>query len=104
MYAIITDGRQQLKVEEGQELAVDFRELHKGDKLTFGEVLAVSDGQGNTTIGTPTLSGASVEAEVLGVEQGPKLYIRKFRRRKNSRTRTGHRQLYTKVRISKIAT
>ena len=46
--------------------------------------------------------GASVAAEVVGVQQGPKLVVQKFRRRKNSRRRTGHRQMYTKVLICKI--
>ena len=76
------------------------------DEVTFGEVLCVSspgeDGA-DVKLGKPTLDGASVSAEVLGLEQGPKIVVQKFRRRKNSRTRTGHRQMYTKVRINKIS-
>ncbi|NIL95911.1 MAG: 50S ribosomal protein L21, partial [Planctomycetales bacterium] len=53
-------------------------------------------------IGSPTLAGASVTAEVLGFSRGPKLVVQKIRRRKNSRRKTGHRQLYTTVRINKI--
>jgi len=53
-------------------------------------------------IGTPAVEGASVTAEVLGTSQGPKLVVQKLRRRKNSRRKTGHRQLYTQVKISKI--
>jgi large subunit ribosomal protein L21 len=53
-------------------------------------------------LGQPMLAGASVTAEVLGPEQGPKLVVQKFRRRKNSRRKTGHRQLYTSVKIEKI--
>lgn len=102
MYAIISDGGRQYRVEEGQELDIDYRDVGKGDEITFDNVLAVSTGE-SVEIGSPTVNGASVSAEVLGVQQGPKLIIQKLRRRKNSRRRTGHRQFYTKVRISKIA-
>jgi large subunit ribosomal protein L21 len=102
MYAIIVDGGRQYKVEEGQELDVDYRDLPKGEELTFDRVLALS-GDDGVQLGQPTLEGASVTAEVLGPVNGPKLTVQKLRRRKNSRRRTGHRQLYTKVRINKIA-
>lgn len=102
MYAIIVDGGRQYRVEEGQELDVDYRDLPKGEELQFDRVLAVS-GEEGVQLGQPTLEGASVTAEVLGPVNGPKLAVQKLRRRKNSRRRTGHRQLYTKVRISKIA-
>ena len=74
----------------------------KGDKVEFSRVLAVSADDG-VKIGKPTVDGASVSAEVLGVQMGKKLHIQKLRRRKNSRRRTGHRQMYTKVKIDKIA-
>ena len=101
MYAIIADGGRQYKVEEGQEVEVDFRELAKGDELTFDRVLAVG-GDGEVKVGTPQVEGVSVSAEVLGVSFGDKLTIQKFRKRKNSRRRTGHRQMHTRVRINKI--
>jgi large subunit ribosomal protein L21 len=104
MYAIIADGGRQLKVEPGQELSIDYRDdLSPGQKVTFDRVLAVSDGNGDVKIGTPTVSGAAVVAEVVGVDQGPKLTVQKFRRRKNSRRHNGHRSIYTRVRIEKIA-
>ena len=101
MYAIIKDGGRQYKVEEGQQLEVDYRDIPKGEQLTFETVLAVSD-EGPPKLGRPVLEGASVTAEVLGVTFGEKLVVQKIRRRKNSRRKNGHRQLYTKVRISKI--
>jgi large subunit ribosomal protein L21 len=72
-----------------------------GDKITFDEVLLSSDG---TTIraGAPLVSGAAVEAEVVGNVKGDKLYIFKFKRRKNYRRKTGHRQKYTEVRITDV--
>ena len=102
MYAIIVDGGKQYKVREGQELTLDYREGAAGDKLTFDRVLATSDGT-NIKIGQPVLSGASVEAEIIAVEQGPKLVVQKFRKRKNSKRRTGHRQIHSVVKINKIS-
>ncbi|HEX4130420.1 MAG TPA: 50S ribosomal protein L21 [Pirellulales bacterium] len=103
MYAIILDGRRQLKVEPGQELVIDCREkLNVGDSLTFDRVLAVS-GDDGMKLGDPGLSGASVTAEVLGLVQGPKMHVQHFRRRKNSRRKTGHRQVSTRVRIGTIS-
>ncbi len=101
MYAIIADGGRQYKVEEGQELEIDFRDVAQGEQLTFDKVLAVS-GDAGPQVGTPTVAGASVTAEVLGAEIGDKIYIQKLRRRKNYRRRTGHRQTFTRVKISKI--
>ncbi len=101
MYAIIQDSGRQYRVEEGQELEVDFRPANPGDELTFERVLLVSDDQGLRT-GKPLVEGASVSAKVVGARLGEKLYIQKLRRRKNSRRRTGHRQIFTKVRIEKI--
>jgi len=103
MYAIIADGGRQYKVEEGQELTIDFRDISAGEKLTFGSVLAVSDGEGDLKLGTPMLEGASVEAEVVGSEKGEKLVVQKIRRRKNSRRKTGHRSIYTRIKIAKIS-
>ena len=101
MYAIFADGGSQYQVQEGQELTVDYRDVSAGEEIEFPRVLALR-GEEGLQIGKPTLDGAKVTAEVLGVTQGPKLTVQKLRRRKNSRRRTGHRQLYTKVRIQKI--
>lgn len=102
MYAIISESGRQYKVEEGQVVDVDYRDLTTGEQLTFDRVLAVGSGEG-LKIGAPLVEGASVTAEVVGVQMGEKLTIQKFRRRKTYRKRTGHRQMYTRVRISKIA-
>lgn len=102
MYAIIADGGRQYKVEEGQILEIDFREVTPGDELVFDRVLAVST-EGGFKLGKPTVEGASVKAKVIGETKGDKVFIQKFRRRKNSKTRTGHRQKYVKVQIGNIA-
>jgi large subunit ribosomal protein L21 len=102
MYAIIEDGGRQFKVEEGQELDVDYRELQAGQEFKFDRVLAYRDDSG-LKVGQPTIESASVTAEVVGVTQGLKLTVQKMRRRKNFRRRTGHRQIHTRVKISKIS-
>ena len=102
MYAIISDSGRQYRVEEGQELEVDYREATAGDQIKFDKVLAVGGGS-ETKIGKPEVAGASVTAKVIGVTQGPKLVVQKIRRRKNSRRKTGHRQMYTTVQIEKIS-
>ncbi len=101
MYAIVADGGRQYKVEEGQFLEIDYRQLEQGSELTFDRVLAISDGD-NFKLGQPTVSGAAVTAKVVGDTKGEKIYVQKFRRRKNSKTRTGHRQKYVRVQISNI--
>jgi large subunit ribosomal protein L21 len=102
MYAIISDGNRQYKVEEGQELAIDYRGTSAGEKITFEKVLAVGQ-DGDFKLGSPIVSGAKVTAEVLGLGQGEKLVVQKLRRRKNSRRKTGHRSMQTRVKIGKIS-
>jgi len=102
MYAIIEESGRQVKVEEGQELRVDFlADSKEGDEIVFDKVLALRTDDG-FQVGQPHLESAKVTAEVLGTEKGDKLVVQKFRRRKNSRRRTGHRQTYTRVKINKI--
>ena len=101
MYAIIADSGRQYKVEEGQELVVDYRDVESGKDVTFDRVLAVGAG-GDVKLGTPVVDGAKVTAKVLGPEKGPKLVVQKIRRRKNSRRKTGHRSILTRVKIEKI--
>ena len=100
-YCIVSDGGRQYRVSEGQEIEVDFRPIDTGTELVFNKVLAVGK-DGKLRIGAPIIEGAVVKAEVLGLSQGEKIYVQKFRRRKNYRRRTGHRSVLTKVRISEI--
>ncbi|MEM8864278.1 MAG: 50S ribosomal protein L21 [Planctomycetota bacterium] len=102
MYAIIVDGGRQYKVEEGQQLKLDYRDVPAGEKLTFDRVLAVGGGD-DVKLGAPTVDGASVTAEVIGTTQGEKIDVQKLRRRKNSRRHTGHRKMLTEVKITSIA-
>ena len=83
-------------------LEIDFRDLNAGEQITFDRVLAVSSDSG-FKLGKPNVEGAKVSAKVVGETKGEKIFVQKFRRRKNSKRRTGHRQKYTKVQIDSIA-
>jgi large subunit ribosomal protein L21 len=103
VYAIIVDGGRQYKVTAGQLLDIDFREgAETGENVHFANVLAIGGGEGGLKLGTPTVSGAKVTGTVVGLQKGEKLFIQKFNRRKNYRRRTGHRQLYTRIKIDAI--
>jgi large subunit ribosomal protein L21 len=84
---------------------VDLRELPEGAKqVEFDRVLLVSD-EGKVKVGTPLVKGAKVTAEILSpLAKGPKVHIYRMRRRKASRRKTGHRQKYVQVRVTKIET
>ncbi len=100
-YAIIEDGGRQYKVREGEVLEVDYRGLGAGAALAFDRVVALRDDHG-LTVGQPFVEGARVSAEVLGPALGPKLVVQHFRRRKTYRKKTGHRQVYNRVKITAI--
>ena len=102
MYAIISDRNNQATVRVGDEIACDLMDdAAVGSEIQFDNVLLVSDESG-VKVGKPTVDGASVKAEVLGETKGKKITVLRFKRRKNIRTKTGHRQSYTKVRITSI--
>ncbi len=103
MYAVFKDHGRQYRAQEGDELDLDLdNSVSIGDSVTFSDVLCCG-GDDGVKVGSPLVDGASVTAEVIGKSRGPKLVIQKFRRRKNSRRKTGHRQWYNRVRITKIA-
>jgi len=103
VYAVIEDSGSQFRVSEGDVLNVDLRDLPEDAKeIKFDRVLLVS-GEDKIKVGTPLVKGANVVAEILDpLVKGPKIHIYKLRRRKASRRKTGHRQKYLQVRITKI--
>lgn len=98
MYAIIVTGGKQYKVEEGETLFIEKKDVQEGDTVKFDEVLAVSNDAGFTV--NPT--GASVEATVLGQGKDKKIIVYKYKPKKGYHKKQGHRQPYTKVKIEKI--
>ena len=102
MFAVFQSGGKQHRVTEGEVLKIELLKAEPGEEVVFDQVLMVS-GDGNTRIGKPTVEGAVVRGEVIGTHKGKKLVIFRFKRRKNIRRKTGHRQRYTQVRITEIA-
>ncbi len=100
MYAIIETGGKQYKVSEGDVLFVEKLDVNEGETVKFDKVLAVSGD--NMVIGTPVVEGASVSATVLENGKGKKVIVFKYKPKKGSKTKQGHRQPYTKVKIEKI--
>jgi large subunit ribosomal protein L21 len=104
MYAVLSSGGKQYRVEAGTTLMLERLDGEPGvagAQVTFDRVLLIGDGD-DVTIGTPTVAGASVSATVLGEALGPKLVIFKFKQKVKYRRRTGHRQHMTRVRIDTI--
>lgn len=101
MYAVIKTGGKQHRVSKGETLKVEKIEVATGDSVQFDEVLMVSADDA-VTIGTPLVDGAAVKAEVVRHGRGDKVKIIKFRRRKHSMSRQGHRQWFTEIKITDI--
>ena len=102
MYAVVTTGGKQYRVEAGSELTVERLAVDAGSPITFDRVLMVGDGD-TITVGTPTVEGATVSGTVLGESLGPKLVIFKFKQKVKYRRMAGHRQHFTRVRIDEIS-
>jgi len=102
MYAVFEDGGKQYRVQQGDTLLVERRDLDEGQTtLTFDRVLLVGGGK-KTRIGTPLVEGASVSAAVLEEVKTPKVVGIKFKRRKGYKRKFGHRQRMLRVRIETI--
>ncbi|EWH00138.1 50S ribosomal protein L21 [Halomonas sp. BC04] len=102
MYAVIKSGGKQYRVQEGQTLKLEKLEVPTGETIEFDQVLLVADGE-DVTVGAPLVDGAKVAAEIVSHGRGEKIRIIKFRRRKHSMKRQGHRQWFTEVKITGIS-
>ena len=98
MYAVIANGGKQYKVAEGQILKLEQINKDSGETIEFNEILLVADGD-NITLGAPFVQNALVKAEIVEHGRNKKINIIKFRRRKHSMKRQGHRQNFTAVKI-----
>ena len=102
MYAVVDDRNQQYRVQPGDRIQIHLRTgANEGDTVTFDKVCLVG-GEGAGRVGTPFVQGASVTGKVVRQLKGPKVIIGKFRKRKNSRRRTGFRAQFTVVQIESI--
>jgi len=100
-YAIFKAAGFQYRAELGDTLRLPSLDAESGDTVTFDEVL-LGAAEDEVLVGRPTLEGAAVRAEVLGHGRADKVVVFKFKRRKNYRRKTGHRQDFTEVRVSEI--
>lgn len=102
MYAIMKTGGKQYKVGEGNIIKVEKLPAEVGDKITFEEIIFLTDGEGDVKIGDPHIAGAKVIAEVLEQGRDKKIVVYKYKKRKNYHKKQGHRQPFTKIKIEKI--
>lgn len=103
MYAVFQTGGKQFRAEPGTRLRIPTLEAEIGDSVTFDHVLLAGDGAENVQVGTPTVDGASVKAEVIRHGRGDKVIVFKRKRRKGYRKKQGHRQNFTEIRVEEVA-
>jgi large subunit ribosomal protein L21 len=101
MYAIVMCGGKQLKVAQGDKVAVEKMDGDAGSAVVLDQVMLVANGD-KITVGAPFVKGAKVKAEVVEHAKGKKVIIFKKRRRQNSRRKNGHRQTLTMLKITGI--
>ena len=101
MFAVIETGGKQYKVSEGDVVYIEKLEVNEGETVTFDKVLAVSAND-SFSCGAPYVDGAAVTATVVKQGKGKKIYVLKYKAKKNEKKKIGHRQDYTKVQINKI--
>jgi large subunit ribosomal protein L21 len=102
-FAVVQTGGKQYKVSKGTVVSIEKMagEYQKGDKVSFDKVLLVDDGK-NTTIGTPYISGAKVEGELVEIGRARKILVVKYKQKSRYLRRNGHRQPFFKVKITEI--
>jgi len=100
MYAVIATGGKQYKVSEGDIIRVEKLGVEANEKVTFNQVLLVSDA--DVKVGNPTVANASVEATVLNNGKAKKVIVYKYKRKSGYHKKNGHRQAFTEVKIDKI--
>jgi len=101
VFAIIETGGKQYKVNEGDTIFVEKLDVAEGETVVFDSVKALSR-EGALKVGTPNVEGAKVTATVVKNGKGKKIYVLKYKAKKNEKKKIGHRQPYTKVQIMTI--
>jgi len=102
MYAIVEISGKQFKVEKKQKIFVNKLDVAEGKKVSFDNVLMINDGS-KSSIGTPKVSGAQVDAKVLKHLKDDKVIVFKKKRRKGYKVKNGHRQALTEIIIEKVS-
>ncbi len=101
-YAIFQTGGKQYQAIPGKTIAVEKLEGEAGDKIDFPEVLFRKTGEEKFEIGQPFVEGATLKASIVKQSKGPKLIVFRHKRRKKQRTKKGHRQPITVIRVESI--
>ncbi len=101
MYAIIESGGKQYRVEKGDVIDVELLETEKGSKVEFKTVLFLNT-QSAAKVGAPYVKGSLVKGELVDTVKGPKEITFKYKQRKGIRKKAGHRQKYSRVKITEI--
>jgi len=101
VYAVIKTGGKQYRVQQGDVIFVEKLNAQADEAVTFDEVLLVGEGD-QAKVGTPVVQGAKVEGKVLAQVKGEKITVFKYKSKKDSKRKIGHRQPYTKVEITAI--
>lgn len=101
MYAIIETGGKQYKVQEGDVMKVELLHAEAGETVVIDKVLMVNK-DGQLTVGAPYVANAKVNLKVEENGKGKKIVVFKYKAKKNSRRKKGHRQPFTKVTVDKI--
>ena len=101
MFAVLNTGGKQYKVSKGDLIAVEKLKSNVGDKVTLDQVLMVGEGD-DVELGSPYVSNCKVTGEVMEQGKGAKIIVFKKKRRKNYRRKNGHRQRFTKLKITEI--
>lgn len=100
-YAIVESGGKQFKAVEGGTIEVDLLDVETGAPVSLDRVLLLVEGDA-IHVGTPNVKAAMVSATVLDHFKGPKIEVFRYKPKKRIRTKTGHRQQYTRLKIEKI--
>lgn len=101
MYAVLTTGGKQFRVQEGDVIYVEKLNAEVDSTVELTEVLLVSNGE-TLTVGKPVVEGAKVVAKVVAQGKAKKVVVFKYKAKKDYRRKNGHRQPYTKLVIEKI--
>ncbi len=101
MFAVFQTGGKQFRAEPGRRIRVPSLDAEPGDSITFDQVLLAADGD-DVKVGAPTVSGASVSAEILRHGRDKKIIVFKRKRRKGYRKKQGHRQGFTEIRVNEV--
>jgi large subunit ribosomal protein L21 len=102
VYAVVVTGGKQYKAQVGQTLTIEKLDIAAGQDVQFDQVLLITDDAGGTTVGTPTIDGATVTGKVVRQDKGPKIIVFKYKPKVRYRRKTGHRQFQTHVLVKAI--